>query len=109
MSETELLAKGAQGNPPLPENSRRPSDKPVLPDGCYFIALGDAVMRYWGTLRVELRDGQVFASGDLYAFDLVQTVGQVSRPPRVFRSFPSPTTPTTCASPRSSPLIQGSH
>jgi hypothetical protein len=88
MSETEPLAKGARGNPPLPENSRHPADKPVLPDGCYFIALGDTVMRYWGTLRVESRDGQVFASGDLYAFDLVQTVGQVSPPAPGIPIFP---------------------
>jgi hypothetical protein len=89
MSETEPLAKGGQDNPPLPENSRRPADKPVLTDGCYFIALGNVDMRYWGTLRVESRDGQVFASGDLYAFDLsVQTVGQVSPPAPGIPIFP---------------------
>jgi hypothetical protein len=51
-------------------------------DGCYFIALGNVDMWYRGTLRVESRDEQVFASGDLYAFDLSseQTVGQVSPP-----------------------------
>ena len=70
MSETELLARGGQGYPPLPENSRRLADKPVLADGCYFIGLGNVDMWYRGTLRVESRDGQVFASGDLYAFDL---------------------------------------
>jgi hypothetical protein len=94
MSETELLAKGGQGYPPLPENSRRPADKPVLADGCYFIALGNVDMWYRGTLRVESRDGQVFASGDLYAFDLpssgmsAQIVGQVSPPGPGIPIFP---------------------
>jgi hypothetical protein len=90
MSETEPLAKGGQDNPPLPENSRRPADKPVLTDGCYFIALGNVDMWYRGTLRVESRDEQVFASGDLYAFDLSseQTVGQVSPPGPGIPIFP---------------------
>jgi len=93
MSDTEVLAKGTQHAPPLPENSWRSTDKRAVIDGCYFIALGITDMWYRGTLRVESRDGQVFASGDLYAFDLSsltepQVVGQISPPGPGIPIFP---------------------
>ena len=75
MSETDVLAKGMQDCPPLPEvlpeDSRRgASGKPLLADGCYFLAYGREIdIWYEGTLRVQSRSGRLFASGDLYAFD----------------------------------------
>src|SRR5262245_52676551 len=44
------------------------TDAHPLADGCYFLAYGNEVdVWYEGTLRVERRDGDTFASGDLYA------------------------------------------
>jgi hypothetical protein len=68
------LANGIQDHPPLPavlpESSRRgASGTPLLADGCYFIAYGQADGFVWfqGTMRVESRSGTLSASGDLYS------------------------------------------
>ena len=75
-AEVDLLGKGAQDYPPLPdgmsENSRRTTaGKALLADGCYFVAYGLDVDNfiYQGTLRVESRSGRLSASGDLYRFE----------------------------------------
>ena len=75
MSGPEVLAKGMQDCPPLPEyKPDRPAGEGAsnlpLVEGCYFISYGrDVDLWYQGTLRVEQRDGQLLASGDLYAPD----------------------------------------
>ena len=99
MSDTDDGAKGMQDCPPLPdilpEDSRRgTSGKPLLADGCYFLAYGrDVDVWYVGTLRVESRSGRLFASGDLYAFDMAaatesQPIGLVSPPGPGIPIFP---------------------
>lgn len=75
MTDTHVLAKGMRSYPPLPESlpeqSRRRNGKPVLSDGCYFIAYGlhfeaDSFLTHVGTLRVDSRSGGPAASADLY-------------------------------------------
>jgi hypothetical protein len=53
-------------------------DAHPLAEGCYFLAYGNDVdVWYEGTFRVERRDGDTFASGDLYAL----TAGTANDPP----------------------------
>lgn len=75
MTDTHVLANGMRSCPPLPqslpEQAHRRVDKPVLPDGCYFIAYGmlldtDGFPNHVGTLRVDSRSGGLVASADLY-------------------------------------------
>jgi hypothetical protein len=91
MSDTAILAKGMPDCPPLPEvvpeNLRRgASGKVLLDDGCYFVVYGrEADIWYEGTLRVQSRSGQLFASGVLYAFDAASAADALPiglRPPR---------------------------
>jgi hypothetical protein len=73
----EVLARGIQDYPPLPEalpadRQRTPAGKPLLQDGCYLIyyaLFGLDIPSHRGTIRVETRTGQLFASGDLYQHD----------------------------------------
>jgi hypothetical protein len=98
MSGTEALAKGMQGCPPLPNSvsysSAGSDSKQQFADGCYFISYGrDVDIWYQGTLRVELRGGQVLASGDLYAVDMESLaepvpVGQMPPPGTGVPIFP---------------------
>lgn len=54
------------------EESRRGAvGQRLLEDGCYFLAYGNDIdIWYQGTLRVSSRNGETFASGDLYAVNL---------------------------------------
>jgi len=89
MSNTEVLARGTQDYPPLPQTQSEGSrnsggGKPLFADGCYFICYGsDVDVSFVGTMRVSSLGGQLSASGDLYAFDAQsaaapQPVGQMS-------------------------------
>lgn len=69
----ELLVKGLQEYPPLPdvlpERSRHvAAGKALLADGCYFLAYAPSLLGviYQGTLRVESRSHRLLASGDIY-------------------------------------------
>ena len=99
MAEIFGVAKEARVSPPLPgilaEDSRRdPGGKPLLAEGCYFLAYGNELdIWYEGTMRVQSRAGQLVASGDLYTVDNSsandpQPIGRV--PPRApgIPSFP---------------------
>ena len=87
--------------PPLADTAtaERRASKPVLADGCYLIYYslagsdGDYVLE--GTLRLETKAGQRFASGDLYRrqnnpYRVLQPIGSMSLPERVtgIPSFP---------------------
>jgi len=96
----DALAKGMQDYPSLPEPltdhpRRATSGQPVLADGCYFIAYAPRELGviYQGTLRVDSRSGQLFASGDLYSRDtgpdgLTHQVGQMPPPRHGVPIFP---------------------
>jgi hypothetical protein len=68
MSDT---AAAKAGYPPLPDNAYvTPAAKPLLADGCYFLAFGlFEVANSVGTIRVRTEDGKLFVSGDLYQHD----------------------------------------
>lgn len=96
----DALAMGMQDYPslpePLPDHSRRPtSGQRLLADGCYFAAYAPRELGviYQGTLRVDSRSGQLFASGDLYAAatgpdGLTHQVGQMPPPRHGIPIFP---------------------
>jgi predicted Zn-dependent protease len=91
ITDTHVLAKGMTSYPPLPEGlpeeSRRKAGKPVLNDGCYFIAYGllfdaESFPTHVGTLRVDSRLGGPAASADLYGLPSEGDEALGSVPPR---------------------------
>ena len=89
-----------RAQPPLADTAATDprAARPVLADGCYLVyfnvtGLDEYVLE--GTLRVETKDGQRFASGDLYRqpnniYRLRQPIGGMTPPERVtgIPSFP---------------------
>src|SRR5262249_31025631 len=85
MSNTEVLVRGTQDYPPLPQTQSEGSrnsggGKPLFADGCYFICYGSADdVSFVGTMGVSSLGGQLSASGDFYAFNgFPQPIGQMS-------------------------------
>jgi hypothetical protein len=83
MAERETAAKADY--PPLPVSAySAPADRPLLDDGCYFLAFGQLEQASAvGTLRVRSESGRLFASGDFYGKELDDsepTIGHIPPP-----------------------------
>src|SRR5262245_23735561 len=82
------------GYPPLPENAcTTATEKPLLADGCYFMAFGlDEVATSLGTMRVTTEAGKLFVSADLYRNDAASLadppIGQLPPPGAGVPIFP---------------------